>query len=203
MTGVNVWSGLIHRLFPWRTRSRAMAAPGRAPTSPLVAARLGEQHPSREAECVHRDRAFHGAIGRSDVPRCDEPAPSVSGRWRFGARRQRDRGGARALSGGRAGAPSAFHAPPPPLESPSVESAWHPSMRFEWLSFESGYRAATDDPAASRWNNYDRNHVAHAWVARHGGPDWPWLICLTASGPGAPMPTLLASAPRCCTTSLG
>jgi hypothetical protein len=87
---------------------------------------------------------------------------------------------------GRPGAPSAFHAAPPMLESPSIEPAWHPSMRFEWLSFESGYSANPNDPSAERWNTYDRNHIGHAWVARHSGPERPWLICLHGLGTGGP-----------------
>jgi hypothetical protein len=87
---------------------------------------------------------------------------------------------------GRPAAPSAFHVVPPPLLSPSIEPAWHPSMRFEWLSFESGYSAAAEDPASDRWNNYARNHISHAWVARHREPERPWLICLHGLGTGGP-----------------
>lgn len=87
---------------------------------------------------------------------------------------------------GGAAAPSAFHAVPPALESPAIQRAWHPSMRFEWLSFESGYNAPSDDPSSARWNNYDCNHTAHAWVARHAGPERPWLICLHGLGTGGP-----------------
>jgi predicted esterase len=87
---------------------------------------------------------------------------------------------------GRPAAPSAFHATPPPLLSPSIEPAWHPSMRFEWLSFESEYRAPAEDPAANRWNHYERNHIAHAWLARHRDPARPWLICVHGLGTGGP-----------------
>lgn len=87
---------------------------------------------------------------------------------------------------GRPAAPSAFHATPPSLVSPWIEPAWHPSMRFEWLSFESEYRAPAEDPAAARWNQYERNHIGHAWVARHREPERPWLICLHGLGTGGP-----------------
>jgi hypothetical protein len=87
---------------------------------------------------------------------------------------------------GTAAAPSAFHIVPPALESPAIQPAWHPSMRFEWLSFESGYTAPSDDPSSARWNNYDRNQTAHAWVVRHAGRERPWLICLHGLGTGGP-----------------
>ncbi|MBW2224259.1 MAG: alpha/beta hydrolase [Deltaproteobacteria bacterium] len=83
-------------------------------------------------------------------------------------------------------APSAFHTVPPALLSPSIEPAWHPSMRFEWLSFESGYSAPAADPSSERWNNYERNDISHAWLARHSGPERPWLICIHGLGTGGP-----------------
>jgi hypothetical protein len=87
---------------------------------------------------------------------------------------------------GQPAAPSAFHTVPPPLLSPSIESAWHPSMRFEWLSFESGYCAPAGDPSSERWNNYERNDISHAWLARHSDPERPWLICIHGLGTGGP-----------------
>jgi len=187
MTGVNVWSGLIHRLFPWRT-----PVPSDGPGRPRRRPRRSTPRDQATGIRLARRNAYTGIArftGRS-VDRMFLAAMSRPHRYPGAgdlARVGREIKRAHALyREGRPGAPSAFHATPPPLESPSVEPAWHPSMRFEWLSFESGYQAATDDPAASRWNRYDRNHVAHAWVARHSGADRPWLICLHGLGTGGP-----------------
>ncbi len=187
MAGVNVWSGLIHRLFPWRAPVPT-DAPARAPH------RLRRAAPRDQVASIRlaRRNAYTGMArltGRS-IDRMFLAAMSRPHRYPGAgdlARVGREIADAHALyREGRPAAPSAFHGTPPPLRSPSIEPAWHPSMRFEWLSFESGYQAAADDPAAARWNAYERNHVAHAWVARHSAPDRPWLICLHGLGTGGP-----------------
>ena len=187
MAGVNVWSGLIHRLFPWRA-----PVPADGPARRRPRARRAARRDQADSIRLARRNAYTGMArftGRS-VDRMFLAAMSRPHRYPGAgdlARVGMEIAGAHALyREGAPAAPSAFHVPPPPLVSPAVESAWHPSMRFEWLSFESGYRAAAEDPAASRWNNYDRNHVAHAWVARHAAPDRPWLICLHGLGTGGP-----------------
>jgi hypothetical protein len=187
MVDVNVWSGLIHRLFPWRAPVPA--------EGPRRARRRVRRVATREQAAsirLARRNAYTGVArftGRS-VDRLFLAAMSRPHRYPGAgdlARVGEEIAGAHALyRNGRPAAPSAFHAAPPPLDSPSLEPAWHPSMRFEWMSFESGYEAPVADPAASRWNRYERNHLAHAWVARHSGSDRPWLICLHGLGTGGP-----------------
>jgi len=187
MVAARVWSSLIHRLFPWRAplssdgRSRRRRTPVRTePRKAVANIRLARSNAyTGMARFTGRsiDRLFLSAMSRP------HRYPGAGDLERVGE----EIAGAHALyRQGRTVAPSAFHVTPPPLRTPSIESAWHPSMRFEWLSFESGYSASPDDPASQRWNNYDRNHVAHAWVARHSGPERPWLICLHGLGTGGP-----------------
>jgi len=187
MVGRSVWSGLVHRLFPWRApissggRRRRGRKPARAAKKDAAASiRLARSNAyTGLARLTGRsvDRLFLAAMSRphrypgvGDLERVGEEIAAAHALYRAG----------------RPAAPSAFHRAPPLLTSPSIEPAWHPSMRFEWLSFESGYSPPPDDPAAERWNGYDRNHIAHAWVARHSDRERPWLICLHGLGTGGP-----------------
>ena len=187
MVSVNVWSGLIQRLFPWRA-----PVPAETPARPRARPRRATRRDQANSIRLARHNAYTGMArltGRS-VDRMFLAAMSRPHRYPGAgdlARVGEEIAGAHALyRDGRPAAPSAFHRAPPPLVSPAIEPAWHPSMRFEWLSFESGYQAAPNDPAARRWNTYERNPVAHAWVARHAAPDRPWLICLHGLGTGGP-----------------
>ncbi|MGD8317850.1 MAG: alpha/beta hydrolase family protein, partial [Myxococcales bacterium] len=184
MVGVNVWSGLVERLFPWRApvpavrrASRRRRSSRQEPGARIRLARRNSYTGLARVTGRSIDRLFLGALSRPHR----YPGPGDL------ARVGREIAGAHALyrQNGPA-APSAFHASPPPLVAPAVEPAWHPSMRFEWLSFDSEYRAAPEDPAAARWNEYERNHIGHAWLARHGDPERPWLICLHGLGTGGP-----------------
>ncbi len=187
MVVAGAWSGLIHRLFPWRApisadgprrrRSRRARAKKQAPADSLRLARSNAYTGLARFAGRSVDRMFLSAMSRPHR----YPGPGDL------ARVGEEIAGAHALyRDGRPAAPSAFHAMPPPLLSPTIEPAWHPSMRFEWLSFESEYSAPAADPASDRWNNYERNHVGHAWVARHSDPERPWLICLHGLGTGGP-----------------
>ncbi len=185
--GAGVWSSLIHRIFPWR----APIAGESEPPQPPKPARSAKP-PSGASIRLARRNAYTGLArftGRS-VDRLFLAAMSRPHRYPGAgdlARVGEEIAAAHALyREGRLPAPSAFHATPPPLDSPALEPAWHPSMRFEWLSFESEYSAPAADPSAGRWNGYDRNHVSHAWVARHRDPSRPWLICLHGLGTGGP-----------------
>ncbi len=82
--------------------------------------------------------------------------------------------------------PASFHAAPPPLENPSIRKAWYPTLPYECVSFESGYRPVADDAAGQRWLRHHGNRTAHAWVLRHPEPDRPWLMCLHGLGTGTP-----------------
>ena len=81
--------------------------------------------------------------------------------------------------------PAEFHGDPPPLEDARTERGWRWPMAHEWLSFASGYEPHRDDPARARWQSYERNLTAHAWIVERD-PDAPWLVCLHGSGTGHP-----------------
>ena len=187
MVGTGAWLGLIHRLFPWH----APVGSERSRRRRRRPGRVDGQHAGASIRLARRNAytGFARFTGRS-IDRLFLTALSRPHRYPAPGDLQRvgeEIAGAHALyRDGRPAAPSAFHTAPPALDSPAIEPAWHPSMRFEWLSFESGYSAPANDPAGERWNNYDRNHIGHAWVARHSGPERPWLICLHGLGTGGP-----------------
>jgi hypothetical protein len=136
MVGVNLWSGLIHRLFPWRAplpagapvrrARRARRAAGREQAAGIRLARRNAYTGMARFTGRSVDRMFLAAMSRP------HRYPGAGDLERVGE----EIAGAHALyRNGRPAAPSAFHATPPTLESPSIEPAWHPSMRFEWMSF--------------------------------------------------------------------
>jgi len=186
MVAARMWSSLVHRLLPWRApaakrksgRRRRVGRPrGQSRGTGVRLARRNAYTGVARFTGRSIDRLFLAAMSRphrypgpDDLSRVGEEISGAHALYRHG----------------RPPAPSAFHPMPPPLQAPAIEPAWHPSMRFEWLSFESGYQAPLGDPSASRWNGYDRNHMAHAWVARHPGRERPWLICLHGLGTGGP-----------------
>ncbi|MEZ4332642.1 MAG: hypothetical protein R3F35_12850 [Myxococcota bacterium] len=58
-------------------------------------------------------------------------------------------------------------------------------VRYEHVTFESGYRPALDLPGASRWLSIGSNQLAHAYVLRHRRPS-PWIVNLHGFGMGHP-----------------
>jgi hypothetical protein len=82
--------------------------------------------------------------------------------------------------------PGCFHRRPPPLEGPAVAEGRLRSLRYQRLTFDSGYEPGVDDPGRDRWLGYGANRSAHAVVLRHPGPPRPWLVCLHGLGTGSP-----------------
>ncbi len=187
MVGGEVWSGLVRRLFPWRAPISAdgLARRGRVARRASTRARVAGAKLARRNAYTDVARFTGRSVDRLFLAAMSRPHryPGVGDLARVGE----EIGAAHALYWRDVpSAPCAFHKVPPPLELPSIEPAWHPAMRFEWLSFESGYQAPSSDPSARRWNGYERNDIAHAWVARHSSSDRPWLICLHGLGTGGP-----------------
>lgn len=88
-----------------------------------------------------------------------------------------------------------FETPPDLLK---VESADRQVLgrRFRHVSFDSLYEPAEDMPGASRWQGYERNRRAHAWVVEHPGPARPWLLCIHGYRMGQPLVDLGAFSPE-------
>lgn len=81
--------------------------------------------------------------------------------------------------------PSAFHVEPPALERPGVRPARWLGLRYERVTFDSGYEPHLDEPGRDRWLAHEANRTAYAWILRHrDGGDRPWLVCLHGFGTG-------------------
>ncbi len=83
--------------------------------------------------------------------------------------------------------PRTFHAEPPELASQRITWKETRGLRFEHLSFESGYEPPAGAPGGERWQGYVPNRTAHAWVVRDGHEPRPWLVCLHGLGMGFPL----------------
>lgn len=83
--------------------------------------------------------------------------------------------------------PASFHAEPPALESPSIDPKEMRGLRYEHLSFESGYEPPAAAPGRERWLSYAKNRRGHAWVLRDGAEPRPWLVCIHGLGMGFPL----------------
>lgn len=99
--------------------------------------------------------------------------------------------------------PADFHEAPPPLEAPSLVPRQVRSIRYEKLSFDSGYEPRPEEPGRDRWLSYAANHSATAWVVRHPEPDRPWLVGIHGYRMGHPTVDLAAFPPSWLVEHLG
>lgn len=74
--------------------------------------------------------------------------------------------------------PVSFHASPPPPDQIEMKPKRRGELKFQALSFNSGYLPPDADPGRDRWPKGEANRTAHAWVFRHPGPPRPWLVCI-------------------------
>ncbi len=91
--------------------------------------------------------------------------------------------------------PAEYHVTPPPLESPNLRPVKLGGLRYEHLSFESGYAPHADEPGRARWLAHSPVRTAHAWVLRHGPEPRPWLVCIHGFQMGWPFIDLAAFPP--------
>lgn len=88
--------------------------------------------------------------------------------------------------------PRQYHQDPPPLEDVAIRfGGWAP-LRFDRLSFPSGYEPHQGEPGRDRWLGYEANRTAHAWVVRHDDRPRPWLVCVNGYRTGNPLVDLFA-----------
>lgn len=83
--------------------------------------------------------------------------------------------------------PAAFHRRPPPLEAPpQIRQQHFGRLRYELMSFDSGYEPYPEQPGAERWQSYSNNRTAYARILRHPGAPRPWLIGIHGYRMGVP-----------------
>ena len=91
--------------------------------------------------------------------------------------------------------PVDYHLAPPALEAPTLRPASSGSLRYERLSFESGYEPREGEPGRERWLSYQKNRTAWAWMLRHREAGRPWLVCIHGYQMGMPRIDLRAFRP--------
>lgn len=76
--------------------------------------------------------------------------------------------------------PARYHRDPPPLgdEQVRIERGWALGLRYQRLSFESGFAPRPSEPGRERWMSYRPNRVAVANLVRHDDGARPWLVCV-------------------------
>jgi hypothetical protein len=100
-----------------------------------------------------------------------------------------DMGAAHELYGraGWLGHPASYHRDPPGPEVVATHARHSLGLRYEHVSFPSGFTPRPDEPGRERWLSYEPNHTVHAWMLRHRHGHHPWVVCLHGFGMGWPL----------------
>jgi hypothetical protein len=83
--------------------------------------------------------------------------------------------------------PSSYHRTPPPVAWRDVtwSKGWANGLGYEAIAFPSGFEPRPEEPGAARWDAFEANRTAGAWVLRHHDDrPRPWLVCLHGFGMG-------------------
>jgi hypothetical protein len=78
--------------------------------------------------------------------------------------------------------PTRLH-PAPPAPAVKIRARTYRGIRYQDVSFESGYQPVLDLPGTTRWQSTTSNQTAHAYVLRHREPR-PWFVNLHGFGMG-------------------
>ncbi|MCU1380064.1 MAG: hypothetical protein JWN29_3047 [Acidimicrobiales bacterium] len=83
--------------------------------------------------------------------------------------------------------PTGYHIAPPAPPQVELERKRFGRIRYDELTFDSGFEPVPDMPGADRWRAMEANRVTHAYVMRHrGATDRPWLVHLHGFSMGVP-----------------
>src|SRR3954451_153948 len=84
--------------------------------------------------------------------------------------------------------PLEYHRTPPVVDTAVITGDRTWNVRYEHLTFESGYEPWPGEPGRDRWLAFEANRTAHAYVLRHRDDDGdrprPWLVCVHGFGTG-------------------
>ncbi len=85
--------------------------------------------------------------------------------------------------------PLSYHRDPPPLHDDQVSSSqgWALGQRYRRTRWDSGYSPRAEEPGASRWDAFERNRTASAWLLEHPDGPRPWMVAVHGFGTGAPV----------------
>jgi alpha/beta superfamily hydrolase len=82
--------------------------------------------------------------------------------------------------------PLSYHRMPPAPHAPQFQPRRYAHIRYEELTFDSGYEPPADLPGAERWGPAGPNARVHAFVLRHRGEPRPWVVNLHGLTMGRP-----------------
>jgi hypothetical protein len=100
--------------------------------------------------------------------------------------RAEQRGAVRRLTeAGAFAASSVLFPTPPPVSATRLTRRRRYGVKFEHVSFESGYEPPAAVPGSDAWRAHEGGRHAHAFLLRHQGPR-PWLVALHGYGTGEP-----------------
>ncbi len=87
--------------------------------------------------------------------------------------------------------PRSYHRDPDPLTDVSFSSGWALGQRYQRMNWDSGYHARTEEPGAQRWEAFEKNHTASAWLLQHDDGPRPWVVCVHGFGTGSPFSDMI------------
>lgn len=85
--------------------------------------------------------------------------------------------------------PERYHRDPPPLTDRDLgrQERSVTGIRYEHLTYESGFSPRAGEPGAERWSGYHQNRTAVANVVRHPSGTRPWVIAVHGFCMGSPL----------------
>lgn len=87
--------------------------------------------------------------------------------------------------------PRSYHEDPPGLDDAARSRGWALGESYDRLRWPSGFVPRPEEPGAARWQDFEANRTASAWVMEHPGPPRPWLITVHGFGTGATFADLI------------
>lgn len=87
--------------------------------------------------------------------------------------------------------PRSYHRDPPELSDVARRRGWALGECYERIMWPSDYEARPEEPGAERWQSYEANRTAAAWVMEHRDGPRPWLIAIHGFGTGATFADLI------------
>jgi hypothetical protein len=82
--------------------------------------------------------------------------------------------------------PATFHRAPPPPDDAELRDAHAAGIRYQRLTFSSGFVPESALPGAAEWAALGANRECHAHVFRHPQPGRPWLLGIHGYRMGVP-----------------
>lgn len=82
--------------------------------------------------------------------------------------------------------PAGFHTPPEAPADVRSEAKRFGRVRYEHITFPSGFEPVPDMPGADRWRRMSANRTMHAYVLRHRHGERPWIVNIHGFSMGVP-----------------